>query len=109
MIIIVRLISWEVVANWIRFFQQQMNGKKLASLYSNLIGTKFDPKTMYVRSTDVSRTFASIESLLLALFPTVCIFHSFPRIIYIYINIGLVSWNYYLFLNLINLIILVKF
>jgi hypothetical protein len=52
--------------------QQQKNGVQLGVLYNHLIGTRFDRNTMYVRSTDVSRTYASIESLLLALFPTVC-------------------------------------
>jgi hypothetical protein len=73
----------------VRFLQQQKNGEKLAALYSNLVGTKFDRNSMYVRSTDVSRTFASIESLLLAFFPTVCsrkkFCHSICLFIYLFI------------------------
>jgi len=51
-------------------YQQQLkNGQSLKALYGKLLPPEFDPSLIYVRSTNVPRTFLSAEALLYGLYP----------------------------------------
>jgi len=49
--------------------QQIKNGRFLRNLYQDILPTTIDPQLVYLRSTDVPRTFLSLQALLYGLFP----------------------------------------